>query len=233
MKIVEECKLDEVLMIKREYVIKCRNWVRTVLHGQSHGSWCPSWELSRSVNFSINLKELLEFARKRFTEGFTVCHVLYELSSLSWTIGKYFAPQVSSTDQYTDRGDLHGHFHGTMGPRRKNANKPAPVTALQSEGHDESEASGSEDSPLHAEEGGSSSDNGENSGSKFDVADGTQSAYDLGGNAESEGGSQDDTSTSPPVAKTKTETEAREEAVNRKDEEEITDDDTMVMYVNA
>ncbi|KAH0699034.1 hypothetical protein KY284_013249 [Solanum tuberosum] len=107
-----------------------------------------------------------------------------------------------------------------MGPRRKNANKPALVTTSQSEGHDDSEASGFEvqinvtpedhspratkslarrailqDSPPQAEEGGSSSDNGENS--------------------------------------RKAETGVREEAVNREDEEEITDDDTMVMYVNA
>uniref|UniRef100_M1DY70 Uncharacterized protein n=1 Tax=Solanum tuberosum TaxID=4113 RepID=M1DY70_SOLTU len=108
------------------------------------------------------------------------------------------------------------------GSRRKNANKPTPVTASQSEGHDDSEASGSE-----AEEGGSSSDNGENSGSQSDVATGSQSVDDLGGSVESENGSQDDTSTSPPVANTKAETGVREEVITREDEEEITDVDTM------
>uniref|UniRef100_M1D9X6 Integrase core domain containing protein n=1 Tax=Solanum tuberosum TaxID=4113 RepID=M1D9X6_SOLTU len=90
-----------------------------------------------------------------------------------------------------------------------------------------------QDYPPQAKEGGSSSDNGENLGSKSDATYASQSADDLGCSPESEGGSQDDTSTSPPVANTETETEAREEAVNREDEEEITDDDTMVMYVNA
>ncbi|KAH0679303.1 hypothetical protein KY284_020388 [Solanum tuberosum] len=137
-------------------------------------------------------------------------------------------------------------FSGTMGPRRKNANKPALVTASQSEGHGDSEASGSEvqinvtpedhspratrslarrailqDSPPQSEERSSSSENGENS------------ADDSGDSAESDSGSQADTSTSPPVATTEAETGVREETVNREDEEEITDDDTMVMYVNA
>uniref|UniRef100_M1DLB9 Uncharacterized protein n=1 Tax=Solanum tuberosum TaxID=4113 RepID=M1DLB9_SOLTU len=111
------------------------------------------------------------------------------------------------------------------GSRRKNVNKPAPITALQSEGHDDSKASGSE--------GGSSSDNEENSRSQSDAAAGSQSVDDSGGSAESESSSQDDTSTSPNVANTEAETGVREEAVNREDEEEITDDDTMVMYVTA
>uniref|UniRef100_M1DK76 Uncharacterized protein n=1 Tax=Solanum tuberosum TaxID=4113 RepID=M1DK76_SOLTU len=132
-------------------------------------------------------------------------------------------------NSFMDRDFLYGKLYdpssapgkflcqGTMGPRRKNATKPAPVTASQSEGHGDSEASGSEvqinvspedhspratrslgrrailqDSPPQSEEGGSSSENGENSGCPTDTA-----------------------------------------AVNREDEEEITDDDTMVMYVNA
>uniref|UniRef100_M1DLY3 Putative plant transposon protein domain-containing protein n=1 Tax=Solanum tuberosum TaxID=4113 RepID=M1DLY3_SOLTU len=53
------------------------------------------------------------------------------------------------------------------------------------------------------------------------------------GSAESESGSKGDTSTSPPVATIEAETGVREEATNREDEEEITNDDTMVMYVNA
>ncbi|KAH0750769.1 hypothetical protein KY290_030001 [Solanum tuberosum] len=146
----------------------------------------------------------------------------------------------------------------TMGPRRKNANQPAPVTASQSEGHDDSEASGSEvqinvtpedhspratrllarrsilqDSHPQSEERGSSSDNGENSRSQTDVVAGNQSTDDSRDSAESQSGSQADTSTSPPVATTEAEIRVREEAVNRKEEEEITDDDTMVMYMNA
>uniref|UniRef100_M1DIP1 Integrase core domain containing protein n=1 Tax=Solanum tuberosum TaxID=4113 RepID=M1DIP1_SOLTU len=122
-------------------------------------------------------------------------------------------------------------FSGTMGPRRKNANKHAPVTASQLEGHDDSEASGFEvqinvtsedhspratrslarrailqDSPPQAEEGGSSFDNGQTSGSKFDADAGSQSADGAGGSAESESSSQSDTSTSPLVATTETET---------------------------
>ncbi|KAH0754686.1 hypothetical protein KY290_024956 [Solanum tuberosum] len=112
-----------------------------------------------------------------------------------------------------------------MGPRRKNANKPAPVTASQSEGHGDSEASGSE--------GSSSSENGENLGIPTDTAAGNQFADDSGDSAESDSSSQADTSTSPPVATTEAETGVRQETVNREDEEEITDDDTMVMYVNA
>ncbi|KAH0773844.1 hypothetical protein KY290_010981 [Solanum tuberosum] len=123
----------------------------------------------------------------------------------------------------------------TMGPRRKNTNKPALVTASQSEGHDDFEASGSEvqinvtpedhspratrslvrrailqDSPPQSEE-----------------------RDDSGDSAKSESDSQADTSTSPPVAITEAEIGVREEAVNKEEEEEITDDDTMVMYVNA
>uniref|UniRef100_M1DPH6 Uncharacterized protein n=1 Tax=Solanum tuberosum TaxID=4113 RepID=M1DPH6_SOLTU len=120
-----------------------------------------------------------------------------------------------------------------MGPRRNKANKPSPVIASQSEGHNDSEASGSEVQinvtqkdhsprdtrslarrsilqhfPPEAEEGGSSSDNIENSGSKSDAADGSQSADDSGSSTESEGGSHDDTSTSPPMDNTETEIEA-------------------------
>uniref|UniRef100_M1D9B6 Putative plant transposon protein domain-containing protein n=1 Tax=Solanum tuberosum TaxID=4113 RepID=M1D9B6_SOLTU len=100
-----------------------------------------------------------------------------------------------------DRDFLYGQLYdpssapGTMGPRRKNVTKPAPVTASQSEGHGDSEASGSEvqinvspedhspratrslgrrailqDSPPQSEEGGSSSENGENSGCPTDTA---------------------------------------------------------------
>ncbi|KAH0736615.1 hypothetical protein KY285_012322 [Solanum tuberosum] len=90
-----------------------------------------------------------------------------------------------------------------------------------------------QDFPSQVEEVGSSSDNGENSRSKFDVVAGSQSTDDSGGSAEFESGSQGDTSTFPPVATTEAETGVREETVNRKDDEEITDDDTMVMYVNA
>ncbi|KAH0780907.1 hypothetical protein KY290_000505 [Solanum tuberosum] len=150
------------------------------------------------------------------------------------------------------------HRGSTMGPRKKNANKPAPVTASQSEGHDDSEASGSEvqinvtpedhspratrslsrrailqDFPPQSEEEGSSSENGENSGSQTDTAAGNQSADASGDSAESESGSQADTSTSPPVTTTEPETGVREETVKREDEEELTNDDTMVMYVNA
>uniref|UniRef100_M1DQL5 Putative plant transposon protein domain-containing protein n=1 Tax=Solanum tuberosum TaxID=4113 RepID=M1DQL5_SOLTU len=153
-------------------------------------------------------------------------------------------------------GDFTGR--GTMSPRRKNANKPAPVTASQSEGHGDSEASGSEvqinvtpedhspratrslarrailqDSPPQSGKRSSSSENGQNSGIPTDTAAGNQSADDSGDSAESDGGSQADTSTSPPVATIEAETGVREETVNREDEEEITDDDTMVMYVNA
>uniref|UniRef100_M1DCP5 Integrase core domain containing protein n=1 Tax=Solanum tuberosum TaxID=4113 RepID=M1DCP5_SOLTU len=145
-----------------------------------------------------------------------------------------------------------------MGPRRKNATKPAPVTASQSEGHGDSEASGSEvqinvspedhspratrslarrailqDSPPQSEEGGSSSENGENSGCPTDTTAGNQSADNSGDSAESDSGSQADTGTSPPVATTKAENGAQKETVNREDEEEITNDDIMVMYVNA
>uniref|UniRef100_M1DBW3 Integrase core domain containing protein n=1 Tax=Solanum tuberosum TaxID=4113 RepID=M1DBW3_SOLTU len=52
-------------------------------------------------------------------------------------------------------------------------------------------------------------------------------------NAESERGSQGNTSTSPPVATIEAKAGVQEEAANREDEEEITDDDTMVMYVNT
>ena len=90
-----------------------------------------------------------------------------------------------------------------------------------------------QDSPPQSEERGSSSENGEKSGSATDTAAGNQSADDSGDSAESDSGSQADTSTSPPVATTKAKTGVRKETVNREDEEEITDDDTMAMYMNA
>ncbi|KAH0693054.1 hypothetical protein KY285_020151 [Solanum tuberosum] len=145
-----------------------------------------------------------------------------------------------------------------MGPIRKNANKLAPVTASQLEGDEDSEVSGFEvqinvtpedhspratrtlarrailqDSPPQAEERGSSFDNGEDSRSQSDAAAGRQSADDSRGSAESESVSQDDINTSTPMANTEVETGVREEAVNREDEEKITNDDTMVMYMNA
>uniref|UniRef100_M1DND4 PiggyBac transposable element-derived protein domain-containing protein n=1 Tax=Solanum tuberosum TaxID=4113 RepID=M1DND4_SOLTU len=123
----------------------------------------------------------------------------------------------------------------TMGPRRKNANKPALVTASQSEGHDDSEVSGfevqinvtPEDHSPQATRSLARRAILQNSPPQVEDRD------DSGGSAESESGSQDDTNTSPLVANTEVETGVREEVVNREDEEEITNDDTMVMYVNA
>ncbi|KAH0709099.1 hypothetical protein KY284_010526 [Solanum tuberosum] len=90
-----------------------------------------------------------------------------------------------------------------------------------------------QDSPTQFEEGGSSSENGENSGSQTDTAAGNQSADASGDSAESKSSSQANTGTSPRVTTTEDETGVREETINREYEEEIAVDDTMVMYVNA
>uniref|UniRef100_M1DH52 Uncharacterized protein n=1 Tax=Solanum tuberosum TaxID=4113 RepID=M1DH52_SOLTU len=92
------------------------------------------------------------------------------------------------------------------GTQKKECNQFCPLTSSQSEGHNDSESRHS--SPV--EEGGSHSGSSKESGSAFDAGLGSQSD-NLGANAESESGSQEDANTSPPA---------------------ITDDDTMVMIVN-
>ncbi|KAH0781800.1 hypothetical protein KY290_001398 [Solanum tuberosum] len=119
-----------------------------------------------------------------------------------------------------------------MSHRRKNVTKPAPITALQSEGHDDYESSSSEDTLPQSEDGGSSSGSGEDSRSKSDAASGSQSADNSGGSAKSESGSQEDVTTPPPVINKEVETGVREEADATEEDIEITIDDTMVTYVN-
>ncbi|KAH0705956.1 hypothetical protein KY285_010473 [Solanum tuberosum] len=145
----------------------------------------------------------------------------------------------------------------TMAPQRKNATKHAPLTTSQSEGHDDSEYSSSEvqinvtpddlppratrstatrailqDTLPQSEQGGSSSGNGKDSGSKYDAASGSQTADNSGGSAESVSGSQEDATSYPPMVNTEVETGIREEADATYEGIEITTDYTIVMYVN-
>ncbi|KAH0698823.1 hypothetical protein KY284_013038 [Solanum tuberosum] len=136
-----------------------------------------------------------------------------------------------------------------MTPRRKNATKHSSPTASQSEGHNASESSSSEvqinttikehsprttrsqrareilqNSPSQSEEESSGSGRGEELGSQSD--DGS------GGSVESARGSQEDVTTSPPVIGPKAATETQTEVGFEEEDDEVTSDDMMVLYVN-
>uniref|UniRef100_M1DPH7 Integrase core domain containing protein n=1 Tax=Solanum tuberosum TaxID=4113 RepID=M1DPH7_SOLTU len=145
------------------------------VHGQYYGPWCTP----RAVKPSVNIPCLCSsFDSVALLDDRLGDDILKARRHEDITQGKSEYPLVCHfIDACTE---LVFCFSGTMGPRRKNANKPGPVTASHSEGHDDSEASGSEDSLPQSEEGGSSSDNGENSGSQIDAAVGNQSADDSG-----------------------------------------------------
>uniref|UniRef100_M1DDL1 Uncharacterized protein n=1 Tax=Solanum tuberosum TaxID=4113 RepID=M1DDL1_SOLTU len=102
---------------------------------------------------------------------------------------------------------------------KKNATPQSAPTASQSEGRKYSESSNSE--------GGSHFGSGEELRSESNVGSGSQSDDSLGGSAESDGGFQDEAK----VHKT-TETGAKEEEGTVEEDEEITTDDTMLLYVN-
>uniref|UniRef100_M1DYF4 Integrase core domain containing protein n=1 Tax=Solanum tuberosum TaxID=4113 RepID=M1DYF4_SOLTU len=131
------------------------------------------------------------------------------------------------TSSLTDRGALHGQLHGTMAPRRKNATKPAPPTTSQSKGHNDSESSSSEvqinvtpeDHPPRATRSRTS---------RAILQDTPPQSKE----GESESGSQEDATTSPPAINTEVETGVREEADAIDKDIEITTNDTMVLYVN-
>ncbi|KAH0748301.1 hypothetical protein KY290_027533 [Solanum tuberosum] len=121
-----------------------------------------------------------------------------------------------------DRGTYHGQC--TIPSRRKNA---APTVCTHCISIRRSSRAILQDSPPKSEEGDSSSGNGEDSGSKSDAASGSLSDDGLRGSADSENGSQDDG-----TVHITTETGEQEEAGTVGEDEEITTDDTMVMYVN-
>ncbi|KAH0725181.1 hypothetical protein KY284_001046 [Solanum tuberosum] len=118
-----------------------------------------------------------------------------------------------------------------MPPRRKNAtNLPPPPLFLNQKSIDKESNSPGYSSSF--EEGGSHSGNGEDSRCKSDAASGSQSNDDSGGSAESESGSHEDATTSPPAINTETETGVWDELDSTDEDIEITINDTMVMYVN-
>uniref|UniRef100_M1DHD6 Uncharacterized protein n=1 Tax=Solanum tuberosum TaxID=4113 RepID=M1DHD6_SOLTU len=193
-----------------------RNWVQTALNEQPHGPWCPSRETSRSVNLSTNLRELLEVARKSFTEGFTVLCLPDERTQ----------PNIPPL--------LHLNRKAIMLPnlviRRSKLMSPDdhPPRVTRSRA---ARAILQDTSPL-SEEGGSSSGSREESRSKSDAASGSQSDNNSRGSAESAGESQNNATTSPLVVHTKADNGARDEAGNVEEDVEITFDDTMVQSEN-
>ncbi|KAH0693111.1 hypothetical protein KY285_020208 [Solanum tuberosum] len=89
-----------------------------------------------------------------------------------------------------------------------------------------------QDTHPQSKEEGSSSGSREESGSQFDAGLGIQSVDGSGGSSESASGSQEDTTTPPSAVNTEAETGAQEKAGVVGEYEDITNDDTMVLYVN-
>uniref|UniRef100_M1DAA9 Integrase core domain containing protein n=1 Tax=Solanum tuberosum TaxID=4113 RepID=M1DAA9_SOLTU len=133
-----------------------------------------------------------------------------------------------------------------------------PPTVSQSEGHDDSDASNFDvqinvtpedhspratrsytkttilqDTPPQSEDGGSSSVCIATSRSKSNDGSDSLSTDNSGCSAEFESSSQEDANSSPPAINTEVGTGVREEVDTTDDDVEITDDDTMVMYVTT
>uniref|UniRef100_M1DG46 Integrase core domain containing protein n=1 Tax=Solanum tuberosum TaxID=4113 RepID=M1DG46_SOLTU len=128
------------------------------------------------------------------------------------------------------------YFSGTMAPQRKNTTKHSSPTASQSEGHNDFESSSSkvhinttiED---HSPRATRAQTRGQFSRTlipnlKRKFVDGS------GGSSEFASGSQEDTTTPPSAVNTEAETGAQEKAGVVGEYEDITNDDTMVLYVN-
>ncbi|KAH0681201.1 hypothetical protein KY284_022286 [Solanum tuberosum] len=120
----------------------------------------------------------------------------------------------------------------TMAPQRKNTTKHSSPTASQSEGHNDFESSSSKDTHPQSKDEGSSSGSREESGSQSDAGSGIQFVDGSGGSSEFASGSQEDTTTPPSAVNTEAETGAQEKAGVVGEYEDITNDDTMVLYVS-